>query len=221
MADEKTYSQADVDALLEKTVGPLKSKLDEVMDEAKEAKRKLRAASEIKPEDLTAAEERADKAEAKLCDLEKQNKALTTDLEKQNKALETEQAAARSFALEAEISSAIAEGNVVPALVPALKAMIATQAKAELVDGKYVVTVGDKAARDHIKGYLDGEDGKAFRSAMHNGGGGAPGSGAGGAGGNNPFAKDTYNMTKQGEIIKADPAQAMALAKAAGVELKI
>lgn len=36
---------------------------------------------------------------------------------------------------------------------------------------------------------------------------------------NNPFAKDTYNLTKQGELFKNDPARARELAAAAGVTI--
>ena len=43
MADEKTFTQADIDAAIAKEVGGLKEQLTQVMDEAKEAKRKLRA----------------------------------------------------------------------------------------------------------------------------------------------------------------------------------
>ena len=61
MAEDKTLTQADVDkavkdAVAEATKG-LKQNLSDALDEAKDAKRKLRSASEIKPEDLTAAEE--------------------------------------------------------------------------------------------------------------------------------------------------------------------
>lgn len=42
----------------------------------------------------------------------------------------------------------------------------------------------------------------------------------GGAGGvTNPFAKDTFNLTEQGRMLKENPAQAKALAAAAGVTL--
>ena len=36
---------------------------------------------------------------------------------------------------------------------------------------------------------------------------------------NNPFAKDTYNMTEQGRLLREDPDQARRLAAAAGVKL--
>ncbi|MDE5588718.1 MAG: phage scaffolding protein [Acetatifactor sp.] len=42
----------------------------------------------------------------------------------------------------------------------------------------------------------------------------------GGAGGlENPFAKETFNMTKQGELLKSNPEQARAMASAAGVKI--
>lgn len=42
----------------------------------------------------------------------------------------------------------------------------------------------------------------------------------GNAGGTeNPFAKETFNMTKQGELLKSNPEQARALAAAAGVTI--
>lgn len=42
----------------------------------------------------------------------------------------------------------------------------------------------------------------------------------GAAGGNaNPFAKETYNLTKQGELLKTNPEQARAMAAAAGVTI--
>ena len=42
----------------------------------------------------------------------------------------------------------------------------------------------------------------------------------GGASGNtNPFAKETYNLTKQGELLKTNPEQARAMAAAAGVTI--
>ena len=39
-------------------------------------------------------------------------------------------------------------------------------------------------------------------------------------GGNiNPFAKETYNLTKQGELLRTNPEQAKAMAAAAGVAI--
>ena len=189
MADEKTFTQADIDkavndalAKIQASVDKLETKNDELVGEVRKYKQQARAASEIKPEDLQAAEDRADKAETALADATKQIKTLTTERDKAVSALETEQGAARTYALEAELASAIAEGNVVPGLVPGFKAMMAGTAKAELVDGKYSVTIGDKPARDHIKSFLDSDDGKAWRAANHNSGTSAPGGSGNGSG---------------------------------------
>ena len=46
-----------------------------------------------------------------------------------------------------------------------------------------------------------------------------PQGGTGGAGSTNPFAKETFNLTKQGELLKSNPEQAKAMAAAAGVTI--
>lgn len=210
MADEAKFTQADIDAAVAKAnekhdddVAGLKKKVDDLIATNKQLKR----GTEIKPEDLAAAEERADKAEAKVAELEKSVKAMTTERDKAVKSLETEQTAARTYALDAEINAAIAAGNVVPALVPALTAMVRQGAKADLVDGKYAVTIGDKAASEHIKALLDSEDGKHFRAAPNNSGGGA-GGGSGAAGVGKTITRSEYDAKS--------PADQLAFAKDGG-----
>jgi hypothetical protein len=46
-----------------------------------------------------------------------------------------------------------------------------------------------------------------------------PNAGAGGSTGKNPFAKETFNLTEQGKILKENPAQAKALAAEAGITI--
>ena len=46
-----------------------------------------------------------------------------------------------------------------------------------------------------------------------------PQGGTGGNGAENPFAKETFNLTKQGELLKFNPEQAKAMAAAAGVTI--
>lgn len=194
MADE-TFTKADFDKALKDAVDEatqgLKDNLKEALDEAKEAKRKLRAASEIKPEDMAALEADNEKLRTDLAAATKAAKEATATAEKATKALETEQAAARSYAIDAELNAAIAEGNIVPALVPALTAMMKGQTSAELTDGKYAVKIGDKPAREAIKALLETDDGKAFKAASLNGGGGS--GGGGGKGGGKVIDEATFN----------------------------
>lgn len=209
---EETMTKAEHEAALAKmqeSIERLEAKNAELVGDL----RKARKSSEIRPEDLAAAEERADRAEAALADATKQVKALTAERDKAVKALETESGAARAYALEAEINGAIASGNVLPALVPALKAMVAQQAKADLVDGKYSVLIGDKPATDYIKAFLDSDDGKAFRAAPVNGGGGAPG-------GNGPAFSGKTILRAEYDALPMSERAAMGLAAAKG-EVKI
>ncbi len=213
MADE-AFTKADIDKAVAEAVGPLKEQIETetaknagLLDDLKKAQRELRSKQDVKPEDLHAAEERAEKAETALDEANKQVKALTAERDKAVKSLETEQAAARSYALDAELAGAIAEGNVIPSLIPGFKAMMATQAKADLVDGKYSVTIGDKPARDAIKAMLESEDGKAWRAAPHNSGGGAPGGNGGGSG---------AKTVSRAEFDAMTPAQKVAFGKEGG-----
>lgn len=197
MAEEKTFTQADVDKIKadsDARIEAMDKKVQEALDEAKKAKAEARKLKEIDPAEVERLESELDALKADNAKLAKDAKDAAKAAEAATKALETEQSAARTYALEAELAGALAEGNVVPSLMPALKAMMSQQAKADLVDGKYAVQIGDKPARDAIKAFLDSEDGKAFRAAPINGGGGAPGS-SGGGGSGKTITKAEYQAT--------------------------
>lgn len=211
MADEIT--KADIDKAVKAAVDAAKAEAaDEVekeraknqglLDDLKKAQRELRAAKDITPEAHQAEIERADKAESELNEVRAALKKAEGERDKAVKSLETEQGAARNYALENELNSAIAEANIVPSLVPGFRAMMMTQAKAEMADGKYVVTIGDKPAKDHIKAFAESDEGKAWRAASINSGGGAPGSG-GGKGGAQRISSQQYNETISGGDINA------------------
>ena len=63
----------------------------------------------------------------------------------------------------------------------------------------------------------------AIADATGFGSGGAPHVGSGGtlSAGENPFAEKTHNLTKQGELIKTNPAEAQRMAAAAGIKLEV
>lgn len=192
MADEKPLTQADVDKAIADALATAKADHEEetkgLKDKNKELLGKVRQLGDIKPEDLAAAEQRAEKLESDLADAKKSITALTRDRDtaiKERdgavKTLDTEKATARNFARDAEISAAIAAGNVVPGLVKGLTKLMQGDAATEIIDGAYVTQIGDKSAADHIKAFLEGDDGKVYRAALVNGGGGAPGGAGSGA----------------------------------------
>lgn len=226
MADDAKFTQADLDAAIQKAIGPLNDKIEAadaknagLLDDLKKAQREARAAKDITPEAHQAEVERADVAEKALAEANKQVKALAAERDKAVEAKTASETAAQNFAITAEIASQVASHRVVPELADAFKSHHRQNFTAEVVDGTYVVKSKDgKAPADYFKAALDGDAGKPWIQALANGGGGAPG-GGGSGGGKNPFAKESFNMTEQTALYKADPAKARQLAEAAGVKL--
>lgn len=204
MADEKTFTQADLDKIkaeADARIEAMDKKVQEALDEAKEAKRALRAASEIKPEDLSAAEDRADKAEAKAKELEKQLGTVTKERDTAVKALETEQTVSRNNALDREISDLVAKGAIVPEAVDMAKAYLREGATTEIVDGKIVVKRGDNLMSEFAAEYFASDATKIIRAAPNNSGGGAPGGTSGGSsGGKTITVAEHQEVMKSGDI---------------------
>lgn len=180
MADDKTFTKAELDAAIQEAVDEavegLKAKVTELTDEAKEAKRKLRAASEIKPEDVAAIEAERDKAVADLAEAAKQLKALTGERDKAVKALETESAFTQRLLIQDGLKSAlIANGVKDEDFIDSLTAKF-TSGASIVVDGDARKAMfGDKPLADHIKEWAGSDAGKKFVAAPANGGGGAGG----------------------------------------------
>jgi hypothetical protein len=204
MADDTKFTQADIDkavkdAIEEATKG-LKQNLTDALDEAKEAKRKLRSASEIKPEDLTAAEDRADKAEARIKELEKAAKEATTAAEKATKALETESAFTQRLLIQDGLKSAlIANGVKDEDFIDSLTAKFMGGASVKVDGETRSAMLGDKPLADAIKEWAASDAGKKFVAAPVNGGGGAQGSGGGGGSGGKTMTRSAYNALSQQE----------------------
>lgn len=190
MADEKTFTQADIDAAVSKAtddanarIEAMDKKVNEALDEAKEAKRKLRSATEISPDDVAAIEAERDKALADLGEANKQVKALTKERDTAVQSLETEQTTSRNNALNAEVRGAMNKANLLPEAAEAVEAYLRSGATVDVADGQYVVKRGDKTMTEFAEEYFSGDASKWARAASVNGGGGATGgSGSGGSG---------------------------------------
>lgn len=212
MPGDKTFSKAELDAAIkdaiEAAIEPIKAKNEELLKEAKDAKAKLRAASEIKPEDLTAAEERADKAESALAEANKQNKVLTGERDKAIKALEAETSFTSKLLVQDGLKSALlANGVKDEDFIDTLAAKFAIGATVITEGDARVAKVGDKPIPDAIKEWAASDAGKKFVAAPNNSGGGAPGGSGGGASGK--------TMTRQA-FDALDPAAKMAFSKEGG-----
>lgn len=186
MADE-TYTKADLDKLIKDAVDDatkgLKDNLTAALDEAKEAKRKLRAASEIKPEDLSALETENDKLRADLATANKTVKDATAAAEKATKALTTEQSVTHKLIAENGLREQLAANGVTnPVHQKAAMALLGSQVQVVSEGDTRVAKAGDKALADFVKEWSAGDEGKHFVAAPANSGGGAPGGGKGATG---------------------------------------
>lgn len=200
MADDKTFTQADIDAAIDKAnekheaeVGGLKTKVNELIAETK----KLKRGADIKPEDLQAAEDRAEKAEQALADANKQVKTLTGERDKAVKALETEAGFTRSLLVENGLKDTLIKGGVkdedfLDALVTKFSKGATVVAEGEARKAM----LGDKELSAVVGEFLGSDAGKKFVAAPGNGGGGAPG-GSGGSGGGKTMTRADFDAADQ------------------------
>jgi hypothetical protein len=88
-------------------------------------------------------------------------------------------------------------------------------------DGQTVRVGRDGVAPLTLAEWIDAQVSEAPHLFESNAGSGAAGNGSGGGGGagpfgENPWKRETFNLTKQGEIVRKDPSRAKALMSAAG-----
>ena len=185
-------------------IAGLKTKNGELLT----ANRDLKRGQEIKPEDMAAAEERADRAEAALTEASKQAKALTTERDKAVKALETEGGFTRKLLVENGLREALASHGVTDAIYQkAAMAMLSGGVEIVTDGDNRAAKVGDRALVDYVKGWAGTDEGKQFVSAPGNSGGGAPGG--------RPGAQDGKTMTR-GQFDALDQGSRATFAKDGG-----
>lgn len=192
MADTPlTLSQADIDAAVKAAISEARADWDAETQGLKNKNRellgKLRDAEGVKPEDLAAAETRAEKAEQALAEATKQVKALTTERDKAVKALETESAFTSKLLIQDGIKSALIGAGVKDEdFLDALSAKFMSGASVAVDGAERRAMLGDKPLSDALKEWAGTDAAKKYIQAPLNGGGGAPG--GGGAGGSGKVA---------------------------------
>lgn len=210
MSDDNTKLQEQIDALKE-AIETEKAKNAGLLEDLKKAQREARAKAEIKPEDLAAAEERADKAEGELNKARGELKKAMTDLEKATKALEGEAGFTSKLLIENGLTAALAEAGVKDApMLKAVKAMFAPGAQVVAEGDQRTVKIGDKVLADFVKEWAATDEAKHFISAGGNSGGGSPG-GKGGTGGTKTMTRAEYDQKAL-----SDPAGTQAFLKDGG-----
>lgn len=192
------------------------AKNDELLAEAKAAKARVRefeaAEAERKAEIAKREEEEAIKAGnfEKLLAAEKQRVS-----EKEGEGLLWK---SKYFDREMNLglTSALDEINVKPELRKAALALLKTTAN---IDDDGRITLGEKPLADAISAWSKSDEGKAFIANGSTGGGANGGGNRPGGGDKNPWASDSFNLTEQGRMYRADPGKAREMAAAHGIRL--
>lgn len=178
MADE-ALTKADIEKAVKDATDKLQESIDRLETKNKELigeNRKLKAAGEIKPEDLTAAEDRADKAEARVKELDGEVKKLAGERDKAVKSLETETGFTQKLLIQDGLKSAlIANGVKDEDHLDVLTAKFAGGASVKVEGENRTALYGDKPLSDFIKEWAGTDSGKKFVEAPINSGGNAPG----------------------------------------------
>lgn len=207
--------------------------LKNAKDREAEAKRTIKAeldALKVKykglPEDFTVEEFNRLKDEGKgsVDDrLKEQKERLTTQFEAEKKTLTTERdkykTVAEKRATEQALTDAIVQAGVAKQFVPAVKALFKDQIVVAYEGDEIVTTIKSLPISDAIKTWSQTEDGKHYIAAPGNGGGGNTQSKGKASSTNNPFKKETRNLTEQARLKREEPDLAKSLAAEAGVTI--
>jgi hypothetical protein len=219
---------------------PLQNALDNAKKERKEAKEALEAIQERingLPEDFNHEKYEQLQAQAAGGDpvkidarLQKQREELETkhkkELDPLNEKLTKREKALRKTKIEEGLRKNLLDAGVDKVYLEAVTALLIQRGKINLVEeGDDFVALADDGVNDrasltdYVRKWAESDEGKPYIAK-------ATGGGAGGGGGtppitNNPWAKETRNLTRQQELIQTNPARAKQLAAAAGETLVI
>lgn len=204
---EENLTKADVDKAVKDAIAAARAEWETetqgLKDKNRELLGKLREASGVKPEDLAAAESRADQAEAKIKELEKQVGALTKERDTATKNLEAVYSAASESAIDLAVQAGVSALKVLPEIADGFAALHRGNFTVEMVDGKPVVKSKDgKTPDEYFKAVGADEKTKAWVAAPNNSGGGAPG-GAGSGGSSKVISAADHQAIMQGGDISA------------------
>ena len=171
--------QDQIKAAVEEATAGLVAKNKELLAELKEA----RKGKQIDPAEV-------EKLESKIALLETDLSNATKALKDGNKAYESLKASldaetgfTSKLLLDNGLTDALVKNGVAAPFLPAVKAMLISQAKIEANGNDRVAKIGDKELNEFVKDWATSDDGKNFISAPANAGGGSAGGSSGGTGG--------------------------------------
>ncbi|WP_138476171.1 hypothetical protein [Dyadobacter bucti] len=134
-----------------------------------------------------------------------------------NKKLEDATSKLNKLHVDSALNSGITEIAVAAPFAPAVRAMFNDKVKVDYEGGEPIVTIENMPVNEYLKTWAGTDFGKHYIVAPGSGGGGSGGSGGGTPNkADNPWSKEGFNLTKQTEIERDDPAKAAQLKASAG-----
>lgn len=220
---------------LKSTLQKFKKVAPDASDLARKLER-LEALKDVDPEEYQRLKDEAKKAGEKKIEKEGDFNALKEQMEAQQAKeiakRDTEIARRDSFIerllVKDKLDEAMTRIEVLPEYKDAVRALLMQRGPKVIreagEDGDtYRAVFNTDMGEAEIGAYVEtwGKSGEAapFQKPSGTTGSGAEGSRGKGGAEPNPWAKDTFNLSKQGEVVRTDPAKAKRLAAAAGVVL--
>jgi hypothetical protein len=186
--------KAKIDEAIESATGGLVKKNQELLAELKEA----RKGRTIDPAELDKLQTKIDALEADLSAAAKAKKDAEKVVKQAQDALASETGFTQKLLLDNGLTEALVKAGVATQFLPAVKAMLGTQAKV-IVDGDArKAVIGDKELTEFVASWASTDEGKHYIAAPGNGGGGASG-GAGNGSGAKVWTREKFEASSQFE----------------------
>lgn len=174
---EEDFAAKIKEAVDEATTGLVK-KNQELLDELKEA----RKGKAIDPAELDRLQSKIDALEVDLSTASKTSKEQAKLLKQAQDALASESGFTQKLLLDNGLTEALVKAGVATQFLPAVKAMLGTNAKVVADGDNRKALIGDKELSDFVSGWISSDEGKHYLAAPSNGGGGASGGAGNGTG---------------------------------------
>lgn len=166
--------------------------------------------------------------EQKIASMEKKH---GEELTKLKKSLEIKDTFISKLLIEEGLTKALIDAGVAKEFIKAAKALLAGDVKVTEEDGEYVAIVstdtGELDIPKYVQDWVASDEGKPFVTPAKGGDAGNTSTKGGNTppkipgGDKNPWAKEHWNLTEQGKVLRADRVRAEKLAKAAGHTLPL
>lgn len=185
--------QAIIDAAVIAEVAGLKAKNTDLMDKNK----KLMKGQEIDPQTVVDLEAQIDKLQSELNTVNKAGKDAAKAMELLQGQLNAEAGFTSKLLLDNGLTDALVKAGVSAPYLPAVKAMLSSQAKI-ITDGDVrKAVIGDKDLGAFVTEWASSDDGKHYIAAPSSSGGGA--NGGAGSGSQKTIVRSGFDSMSQAE----------------------